>query len=30
MTVSFDDPLLNDIIRKIEDLKMKANEKSTI
>ena len=30
MAVSFDDPLLNDIIRKIEDLKMKASEKTTI
>lgn len=26
MAVSFDDPLLNDIIRKIEELKMKASE----
>lgn len=30
MTVSFDDPLLNDIIQKIEILKMKASEKSMI
>ena len=30
MAVSFDDPLLNDIISKIEDLKMKASEKTTI
>lgn len=30
MTASFEDPLLNDIIRKIEDLKMKASEKPTI
>lgn len=26
MTASFDDPLLNDIVRKIEELKIKAND----
>ena len=29
MTVSFDDPLLDDIIRKIEELKMKASENAS-
>lgn len=28
MTASFDDPLLNDIIRKIEELKLKANDEN--